>query len=259
MLARNLKYLRDKSGKSQEELARDLSLNRSTWAGYEKGKSEPPASVLNKIGEYFGIGLDELLSSDLGAPLFRSATKRAALRNEYTRILALTVDMQQRDNIEFLPVTAIAGYSSGYSDPAYIKELSRFQLPKLRQGTYRAFEVQGDSMLPIPSGSVVVGRYVESWKDLQNGKRYVLALQEEGIVFKRVVNEVAQNNKLILTSDNPEYQPFTVNLENVLEAWEMTASIVYDKDEADDYSFVLQKLNTLEQKLNQLLTQSVSP
>lgn len=167
--------------------------------------------------------------------------------------------MQQRDNIEFLPVTAIAGYSSGYSDPAYIKELSRFQLPKLRQGTYRAFEVQGDSMLPIPSGSVVVGRYVESWKDLQNGKRYVLALQEEGIVFKRVVNEVAQNNKLILTSDNPEYQPFTVNLENVLEAWEMTASIVYDKDEADDYSFVLQKLNTLEQKLNQLLTQSVSP
>jgi len=259
VLARNLKYLRKKSGKSQEELARIFEINRSTWSGYENGKPGMPVNLLKKVCDYFEIGADDLLDADLDAPLFRSSVRRPNLRNESTRILAFTIDTQQRDNIEFLPVTAIAGYSNGYNNPDYIKELTRFQLPKLGQDTYRAFEVQGDSMLPIKSGSVVVGQYVESWKDLQNGKRYVLALQEEGVVFKRVVNEVAQNNKLILASDNPEYQPFTVNLENVLEAWEMIACIVYDEDEADDYSFVLQKLNTLERKLNQLLTQSISP
>ena len=258
MLTRNLKYLRKKSGKSQEELARELDLNRSTWSSYENGQSEPPASLLKKISDCFGVSLDDLLSSDLDAPLFRSSIKRANLRNDYNRILAVSEDFKQQENIEFLPVSAIAGYANGYGDPDYIKALSRFQLPKLSQGTYRAFEIQGDSMLPIPSGSVVIGQYVESWKDIQNGKRYVLALEGEGIVFKRVVNEVAQNNKLILASDNPEYQPFTVSLENVLEAWEMVASIVYDREITDDYSFILQKLNNLEQKINQLLTTAIT-
>lgn len=258
MLARNLKYLRKKSGKSQDELARIFEINRSTWSGYENGNPGMPVSLLKKVSEYFEVSADDLLNTDLDAPLFQSSGRRANLRNEHARILAFTVDKQQRDNIEFLPVTAIAGYSIGYSDPDYIKELLHFQIPKLPQGTYRAFEIQGDSMLPIQAGSVVVGQYVESWKDLQNGKRYVLALRDEGVVFKRVVNEVARNNKLILASDNPEYQPFTVTLESVLEAWEMVACIIYAEKEAGDYSFVLQKLDTLEQKINQLLTTTLS-
>ena len=35
-IASNLKLLRKRSGKSQEELAQVLSLNRSTYSGYEK-------------------------------------------------------------------------------------------------------------------------------------------------------------------------------------------------------------------------------
>lgn len=258
MLARNLKYLRKKSGKSQEELAHIFEINRSTWSGYENGKPGMPVNLLKKVSDHFEISADDLLDSDLDAPLFRASARRPNLRNDSTRVLAFTIDTHQRDNIEFIPVTAIAGYANGYNDPDYIKELTRFQLPKLEQGTYRAFEVQGDSMLPIQSGSVVVGQYVESWKDIQNGKRYVLALQDEGVVFKRVANEVAQSNKLILASDNPDYQPFTTNLENVLEAWEMVACIAFAAEETSDYSFVLQKLNTLEQKINQLLTTTTS-
>ena len=257
MLTRNLKYLRRKSGKSQDELAGIFEVNRTTWGCYENGKSDVPVSLLKKVSDHFDVSADDLLNADLDTPLFRSPAKRANLRSEHTRVLAFTVDTQQRENIEFIPVAATAGYSNGYNDPNYIKELASFQLPKLSQGTYRAFEVKGDSMLPIQSGSVIVGQYVESWKDIRNGKRYILALQEEGTVFKRVVSEVVQNNKLILASDNPEYQPFTVNLENVLEAWEMVACIVYNVEGASDYSFVLQKLNTLEQKMNQLLTATI--
>lgn len=40
VLARNLKYLRKKSGKSQDELAAIFEINRTTWGCYENGKTD---------------------------------------------------------------------------------------------------------------------------------------------------------------------------------------------------------------------------
>lgn len=256
MLSRNLKYLRKKAGRSQEEMSQILGLSRTTLAGYENGHSEMSVSFLKKISEHFGVSADELLSTDLDSPLFRNPPRAPNLKNESTRILVATLDRKKRENIAFLPVSAIAGYSIGYNDPVFFEEKSGFELPKLLPGTYRAFEIQGDSMLPIKSGSVVVGQFVESWKNLQNGRRYVLALKNEGVVFKRVVNEVFKNKNLILASDNPDYQPFTVALEDVLEAWELVAYIVYGDETDSESGVIVQKLHMLEQKINQLLIPS---
>jgi len=252
MLAQNLKYLRTKSGKSQEELAKELGINRTTWAHYENGSSDPPAMLVKKVAELYSLTADDLLNADLGAPLFRGTHKMANLRNPHVRVLTLTVDNHKRDNIDFVSIMATAGYSVEHGNTEFIQELPHFQLPKLNEGKFRAFEITGDSMLPIQAGSVIVGRYIESWKEIQNGKRYVLALQDQGVVFKRVFNEVSLNNKLILASDNPNFQAFTVSLENVLEAWEMVAYIVYADQDVSDYSFILQKLGVLEQQIMQL-------
>lgn len=256
MLSRNLKYLRKKAGKSQEEMSQMLGVSRTTLAGYENGHSEMSVVFLKKTSEHFGISADELLSTDLDSPLFRNPPRLPNLKNESTRILVETLDRQKRENIAFLPVSAIAGYSIEYNDPGFFEEKSGFQLPKLQPGTYRAFEIQGDSMVPIKSGSVVVGQFVESWKNLQNGRRYVLALKNEGVVFKRVVNEVSKNKNLILASDNPDYQSFTVALEDVLEAWELVAHIVYGDEMDSESGVIVQKLHILEQKINQLLIPS---
>ena len=230
-----------------------LGLSRTTLAGYENGRSEMSVVFLKKISEHFGVNADELLSNDLDSPLFRNPPCPPNLKNENTRVLVATSDGQKRENIVFLPVSAIAGYSIGYDDPAFFEEKLGFQLPKLPTGTYRAFEIHGDSMLPIKSGSIVVGQFVESWKNLNNGRRYILALKTEGIVFKRVVSEVFKNENLILASDNPNYQPFTVGLEDVLEAWEMVAHIVYGDESDSESGLIVQKLHILEQKINQLL------
>lgn len=254
MLDRNLKYLRNKNRKSQEDMAQALELSRSTWADYENGNSEPVASVLKKMSIFFDVTLDDLLNVDLNAPLFQKRNI-AKLRDDNIRIVAVTVDEHQKENIEFVSNQAVAGYAQNYSNSEFIKQLPHFKLPKLSEGTYRAFEIIGDSMPPIDEGFIVVGKYIEHFRDLKHGKRYVLALKQDGIVFKRVISEVSKNNKLILMSDNSvDYPPFTIELEDVLEAWEMVSFIGYDDYIKQDDSYVLQKLNDIDIKINQFIS-----
>ena len=230
----NLKYLRMNSKKAQSEIAQDLGISRSTWGDYENGKSEPIASVLKKIGSYFGVSLDDLLSTNLRLPLKMETP--ANLNNENIRVLAISVDKYQKENIEFVPYQAAAGYAQNYANTTYIENLPRFNLPKLAEGTHRAFEVVGNSMPPIDNGFIVIGKYVEHYQDLKQGKRYILALKD-GIVFKRLAFESEKNRRLILISDNvSDYPPFTIRVEDILEAWEMVSFIGYDDYKKIGYS-----------------------
>lgn len=254
MLANNLKYLRKHRKETQEQVADILGINRSTYADYEKGRTEPIASLSLKIAERFGVTVEELLKSDLGAPLFRQrSAEPPSLFADGLRVVVVTVYESQKGSIELVPVSAVAGYTSGFSDPDFIQELPRLNLPGLPEGTYRAFEIQGKSMPPIHEGFIVVGKYVEHWQDIKDGKRYVLVLRNEGVVFKRVVNEVGRNRKLVLCSDNPDFLPFTSSVNDVIEAWDMVAYVGFPDDSSDANEAIFSKLQDIEQKLNRFI------
>jgi len=124
------------------------------------------------------------------------------------------------ENVELVLQKASAGYLSGYQDPEFVKDLPKIALPVLpRNKTYRAFEIQGDSMLPIQPGSIVFGEYQENIAAIKNGKPYVLVTQHEGIVFKRVFSFADQDGKLLLVSDNRAYAPYSVDAADLLEIW----------------------------------------
>jgi phage repressor protein C with HTH and peptisase S24 domain len=127
--------------------------------------------------------------------------------------------MAETNVIHFVPVKAAAGYLNGYADPEFLDELNTFTLPMLSGGTYRAFEIVGDSMLPTPSGSVIVGEKVHNLDDVKNNNAYIILSKSEGVVYKRVLKSNRSKNKLTLVSDNPAYQPYQVNAEDVLEFW----------------------------------------
>jgi transcriptional regulator with XRE-family HTH domain len=252
----NLKYLRKKRGNTQEEMANVLGIKRSTYADYENGKTDPTIAFLMKTSEYFGHTPNELLTTDLGIPLFHRQNKEMPnLYADGLRVVTITVNGNKKENIEFVPVQAIAGYAASFNNQAFIEELPRFQLPGLPEGTYRAFEIQGDSMPPIHEGFIVIGKYVERWQDLKNGIRCVLILKNEGVVFKRVVNEVGQNRRLVLVSDNPEFLPYTVPIAEVLEAWEMKAFIGFPDEPKAFNEVVFEKLQSIEEKLAGLITE----
>lgn len=216
MANQNMKYLRKLRGLTQDEFAQKIGIKRSLVGAYEEERAEPNYEVLETVSDLFKVSIDDLLRKDLSETKGSYLSKRRLLK------------MQAETNvIHFVPVKAAAGYLNGYADPEFLDELNTFTLPMLTSGTYRAFEIVGDSMMPTPSGSVIVGEKVESLDDVKNNNAYIVLSKSEGVVYKRVLKSNRSKNKLTLLSDNPVYQPYQVNTEDVLEFW--SAQMVISK------------------------------
>jgi transcriptional regulator with XRE-family HTH domain len=211
----NLKYLRKLRGWTQEEFSNKLGIKRSLIGAYEEERADPRIDILEIVSEIFKLTLDELLLKDLS----NTGSSYLAKRRQQKMMSA------DRNLIHFVPVKAAAGYLAGYADTEFIDELNTFTLPMLAGGNYRAFEIIGDSMLPTPSGSIIVGEKVDTLEDIKNNMAYIVVSRNEGIVYKRVVKNNKTKNKLTLVSDNPQYQPYQVNADDVVELW-MAQSVI---------------------------------
>jgi transcriptional regulator with XRE-family HTH domain len=237
LVSDNIRYLRKKLGLTQEQFAERIGIKRSLVGAYEEGRADPRISNLINMAHVFGTSVDIMISKDV-----QRLPESELIVGKYKRgkeVLAITVNNMGRENIELVPQKAAAGYMNGYADPEYIQELPKFNLPILPQNaTYRAFEITGDSMLPIMPGTVVIGSFVEDIQDIKNGNTYVLVTREEGIVYKRVFNYIKDNGKLFLVSDNRQYAPYQINAEDVLEVWSARAYISVQFPDAQDKSDV---------------------
>lgn len=56
----NIKNLRKQINKTQEEVAKNLNLQKQTFQNYELGKRKPDIETLIKIADYFNVSLDYL-------------------------------------------------------------------------------------------------------------------------------------------------------------------------------------------------------
>lgn len=63
MLMDNLRRLREAHGFNQDDVARVLGIDRSSYSYYESGKSEPKITNLIKLSRIFGVTVDALLYS----------------------------------------------------------------------------------------------------------------------------------------------------------------------------------------------------
>ena len=146
----------------------------------------------------FKLTLDELLRKELSDT--RGGSYLSKRRTQ--KLIAAS------NEIQLVPVKAAAGYLAGYADPEFLDELNTFTLPMLAPGNYRAFEIVGDSMLPTPSGSVIVGEKVDDLEEVKSNQTYIVVSRNEGIVYKRVMKNNKSKSKLTLISDNTAYQPY---------------------------------------------------
>jgi transcriptional regulator with XRE-family HTH domain len=237
----NLKYLRKLRGWTQEEFAVKLGIKRSLIGAYEEERADPRLEVL--VCDIFKLTLDEILLKDLS----NTAGTYLAKRRQQKMLTA------ERNVIHFVPVKAAAGYLAGYADSEFIDELNTFTLPMLAGGNYRAFEIIGDSMLPTPSGSIIVGEKVDFKEDVKSDQAYIVISRHEGIVYKRVVKNNKLKNKFTLVSDNPQYQPYQVNIEDVVELWQ--AQMVISKVSAQqrwDMNSLASMVNNLQSQVSTL-------
>ncbi|MHC5201449.1 XRE family transcriptional regulator [Myroides sp. LJL119] len=228
LLSDNIRYLRSQRDISQRIVAEGLAITRARYAKYEEGASEPPLALLLRISRYFHISVDLMISVDL-----RKVPMQELLQLEDNRILLpIMVDPNGDNFIEIIPHKAQAGYLTGYSDPEYIESLQQISIPFLKHGKYRAFPIEGDSMPPHGEGSFIIGSYLESIRDIKQGRTYVIVTANHGIVYKRVYKETVDSYKLV--SDNSFYKPFTIQAWEILEIWEYASSIATKEFDPQD-------------------------
>ncbi len=229
---KNLKFLRMHLGLTQKQLAEKLGLKQAAVGAYEEERATPPVTSLVEISRIFNVSLDQLINKDLSSVPQKDWKAKANSKGK--EILAITVDSNNKENVELVTQKASAGYLNGFQDLEYVKDLPKISLPVLpKNRTYRAFEIQGDSMLPVQSGSIIFGEYVEDSKSIKNGKLYILVTANDGIVFKRVFSFADQQGKLLLVSDNRSYEPYAVKIDDVLEIWAAKSFFSTQFPEAD--------------------------
>ena len=243
----NVKLLRSRRERTQNEVAFALKMKRSTLSGYENMVSQPTIKALTAFSEYYKVTIDTLIKIDLRT---LSESQLSQLEHGFDvyikggkmRVLATTVDSSNNENIELVTEKAKAGYTNGFSDPEFMKELPVFQLPFLsKEKKYRTFQINGDSMLPIPDKSWVTGEFVQDWTKQKSGTFCILLTFNEGIVFKIIENYLKVNSTFRLISFNPLYEPYDIHISEVKEVWKFVHYIASEIPEPVSSEYKLAK------------------
>jgi len=238
-LSSNIKFLRTRRRWTQNDLADRLSTNRSAINNYENDTAFPPIGMLLALSDLFAIAMDTLVRIDLSA---LSESQLYALehgsdvfvKGSNLRVLATTVDRRNRDNIELVSHKAKAGYLNGFADTEFIADLPVFQLPFLSsQKKYRAFQISGDSMPPFADKAWITGEFVQDWVTLRDDQLCIVLTINEGIVFKKIRNELNEKGSLRMISLNTAYEPYNLPVMEIREVWKF---VLYMTPQMPEYT-----------------------
>lgn len=240
--------------------------------------SEVGGDVIAKIlsnhpklnAEWLLTGNGEMLKSEGDTEVIKTprveviAPIKVEGRSLMPKVIVLKDEDVEEERIPLVPVMAQAGYLQGYDDPQYIKELPMYNLPGMRNGTFRIFQVEGLSMYPtLQSGSYVVGQFVEDWEHISDNRIYVV-VSTEGVIVKRVLNRIEKYGSLYCKSDNRVFPHINVRLKDVKEIWECKMHLSFDfldpvpeyqkiADLEADVQFLKQRVEQLEEVKTEIL------
>lgn len=169
-----LKILRNRMGLTQAAVASSLGIDRSTYAKYESGQSEPNFEMLNKISALFGTTLD-LLITGTSAP--------SSTGGKWIPVLG--------DVAAGIPIEAVED----------IVDYEEIDAALAATGDFFGLRIKGSSMEPrIREGDVVI---VRKQDDADTGDTAVVMVNGDSATVKRIKKE--PDGSLVLIPNNPAY------------------------------------------------------
>ena len=190
MFSKNLKYLREKHGMEQIELANLLGRkSSSSISEWESGKYSPKIGVLSQIASIFHVELDDLMNKDLS---FKP-----------TNLIPIK-------QTKLIPVIGTIACGSPIFAEQNVIDTVAFPVELLPSGEVFFLKANGDSMEPdIKDGSYVMIRKQE---DVENGEIAAVLLNgDEDSTLKRVRK---MGNTILLEAINDAYEPYLVSEDN---------------------------------------------
>lgn len=199
------------------------------------GRRDVPLDLIEKAVSLFQFNPAFLFSGQ--GSCFTSTLPDDDIRLKH---LSIVTDQEGVERIVHVPYPVQAGYGQLISDPVYFAELPTYQLPdpQFRSGTYRSFEVAGDSMEPtFRPHDIVIAAYVEPryWEQaIKNGQIYIIVTSQD-LLIKRIQNRLRTERLLECCSDNAGYDPYRIEAEDIREVWKVRLKMTSHLDEAPDH------------------------
>ena len=103
----NIKFLRKRKGRTQDEVAVSLNLKRSTLSGYENGIAEPDIETLVRLFALYGLSADDVF--DIKKSVNYSIINLNAKERELLRNYRMLTTKDQ--NLLLVALQAIVDYS----------------------------------------------------------------------------------------------------------------------------------------------------
>lgn len=231
MFAKNLKYLREKNGIEQLELALRLGKkSSSSISEWEKGKYTPKIGVLNDIAEFFGVTITDLMNTDLSKPKSITLTlindTTAKLEEPRQKVVLATAQSQlqeqeqeksnvishdfsvkkivndyENDGTEDVDIsgTVAAGFGSFNEDKSQPIKTVTMNENDVPHHYDLVFEVSGDSMYPTFEDREII--FVKKTTEVTNGMIGCVEINGYAFIKKMYI----EDGRLRLVSLNNDY------------------------------------------------------
>lgn len=179
-----LVYFRKRKDLSQEALAKELGLTRSSISMYELGKREPPLEVLELIADYYNVDMNTLLGKD---------SSQAVLPSN-------VIPMPKTYSVPLLGTIACG-------DPILAEQniIDKVSVPETVKGADFALLCNGDSMINarIFDGDIV---YIHMQDTVDNGSIAAVLIGDEATLKK--VYYTPGSDRITLRPCNPLYPDY---------------------------------------------------
>lgn len=124
-------------------------------------------------------------------------------------------NINPKKGIPLVTVKAVGGFGNSDFSISERDVKDYYVIPKFKNKQIDfMIEVEGSSMYPkYNSGDVVACRIINQEGFIQWNKTHVVATKNQGIIIKRI--KPAEDEKLLMVSDNKSYDPFTISMEEI--------------------------------------------
>ena len=228
-LADRLKAARESLDKGQKDTADQLGISFRSWQDYELGKSVPGGKVFESLSR-LGFNANWLLTGE--GPMRRgyeqiNEEKRWNYAGGYS--LGDREDIIINDEYIFLPLYDVRAAAGGGAlvDTEQLLDVLAFKSTWIRAelranpANLYLIYVEGESMEPtLRPGDLIL---VDRSEAIRDGI-FVLRL-DDGLLVKRL--QRLPGNQVKVTSDNPAYEPFTIDLGNPLPGLAVVGRVVW--------------------------------
>ncbi|MEP2970271.1 LexA family transcriptional regulator [Nonlabens ulvanivorans] len=244
--AQRFKKVREELGKTQSEFAELLDAG-STTADIERGKKKITGKIVTELLRQFHINPLWLYGNNYNKHLETTSSTAPKI---------ISMDTSDRENMIMVPIKASAGYATNVLDTDWYQDLPAFSipLPQYKEGSFRAFQVRGDSMLPVLQPSEwVMGKAVESVRQANDNRIHVVVTADTVVVKKLRKSEISDLVNLI--SLNRDYPVIEQSISEIKELWEVNSKLSFDLDvhEGEEAMISLkQGLDSLRDEIAQL-------